>query len=179
MKALIDGDRDRTGRNQYTADSFITDTHKQCSWCDEIKPHASFHKDKKNIRGRGLSYYCKECANAKSRGWHLENKQNPKVKEAKRNSYIKHKHGLSIEEYLEKLERQAYKCRICCVALPPSGFFTHLDHNHKSGVIRDFLCTNCNRGLGHFQDNPNFLKAAMEYLISHTENGTLKEGSCL
>lgn len=42
-----------------------------------------------------------------------------------------------------------------------------VDHNHKTGAIRKFLCTNCNRGLGHFHESINKMKTAIRYLEEH------------
>ena len=79
-------------------------------------------------------------------------------------------YGLTLHAYEEKLMAQDNKCAICEIALLPQGSGTHLDHDHKTGYIRDFLCTNCNRGLGHFQENINFLEHAINYLKAHNRN---------
>ncbi len=39
-----------------------------------------------------------------------------------------------------------------------------VDHNHNTNSFRGFLCHNCNRGIGVFQDNIERLKRAIEYL---------------
>jgi len=60
------------------------------------------------------------------------------------------------------LKAQKGLCLICRT-IPRST--PHLDHNHKTGEVRGVLCRGCNWGLGQFQDNPTFLKAAAKYLL--------------
>ncbi len=43
-----------------------------------------------------------------------------------------------------------------------------VDHCHKSGKVRGVLCNGCNIGLGAFEENPDRLRAALEYLAKHT-----------
>lgn len=108
------------------------------------------------------------CANSKARVHHATRvKDNPEAIRKKRNGWIKYRHGLTLNEYEEKLAAQGSCCAICDVELKPEGHLTHLDHDHKTGKLRGFLCTNCNRGLGHFQDSPALLSFAMAYLESH------------
>ena len=48
---------------------------------------------------------------------------------------------------------------------------THKDHDHVSGEQRGNLCRHCNTGLGHFKDDVNLLRRALEYLAFHRRNG--------
>ncbi len=163
--AIVDADKvSRKGRNKHTADSYVTDTHKKCSWCNEIKEHSEFHKCRTHIHGKGLAYYCKVCANEKSRKHTQQYSTSLEYKEKKKRSYIKNRFKLSLEEYNDLLIQQNNLCKICNTNLPSSGHLTHLDHNHITGKIRGFLCTNCNRGLGHFQDSVLNLEKAIIYL---------------
>jgi Recombination endonuclease VII len=63
------------------------------------------------------------------------------------------------------------KCEIC--GTPFSLTVSYVDHCHKSGALRGRLCGHCNRGLGHFHDNPKLLAAAIKYLKSHTNQGNI------
>ena len=58
---------------------------------------------------------------------------------------------------------QGNLCAICQTKLEEKC----LDHDHKTGKIRDLLCNNCNAGLGKFQDNPELLIKAADYLKEH------------
>ena len=129
-----------------------------------------FHNDKNNLKGKRKAYYCKECANSKGRKWHKNNGDSESVKRKKRDRYFLRNYNITVNEYEELLAKQNYECQICKVKLLSYGNGTHLDHCHTSGKIRAILCTNCNRGLGHFQDNVEFLKRAVDYLQQHTLN---------
>lgn len=150
---------------------YIDSTHKECSSCSEVKPHKDFHKDKNNIRGKGLAYYCKVCANKKGKVFHeTKNKSNPDYKNQVRKQYLKRTFGITEEEFLLRLNQQNGKCLICGVGLLEIGTHTHIDHDHKTNKIRGILCTNCNRGLGHFKDNILNLRMAISYLEKHNIN---------
>lgn len=41
-----------------------------------------------------------------------------------------------------------------------------LDHDHRTGTFRGFLCFNCNIGLGKFKDSPELLARAITYLTT-------------
>ena len=47
---------------------------------------------------------------------------------------------------------------------PKNTKSTHLDHCHTSGRIRGVLCASCNKGLGHFKDDPDLVKRAAHYI---------------
>lgn len=152
MIALIDGD-------------------KYCSKCFSIKAIKDFSFDKSSKDGH--SYWCKKCASTNSRLNHRKRilKGDVDYKQLKRNAYIKNRHGISLQEYNAKLAAQNNECAICGMKLPNDGPLTHLDHCHNTGKLRAFLCTNCNRGLGHFQDSTDNLQKAIDYLNSHNGHG--------
>lgn len=57
---------------------------------------------------------------------------------------------------------QDNKCSICRAELIKD----YLDHNHKTGQLRGLLCNKCNLGIGYFNDKPELLEKAVEYLKS-------------
>lgn len=54
-------------------------------------------------------------------------------------------------------------CKICNQSCS-SGYKLSVDHCHLTGEIRGLLCLRCNKGLGYFKDNPEFLSKAIKYL---------------
>lgn len=43
-----------------------------------------------------------------------------------------------------------------------------VDHCHKTGGVRDGLCSRCNNGLGMFLDDPKLMRKAIAYLEIHS-----------
>jgi hypothetical protein len=62
------------------------------------------------------------------------------------------------------------KCGACGVS--KAGRDTHLDHCHSSGMVRGYLCSSCNPGIGKFRDSSAIILRAIAYLEKH------KEGDC-
>jgi len=77
-------------------------------------------------------------------------------------------YSIPVSKYNELLKKQNRVCGICGKkeTRKRKGKIVRLsiDHNHKTGQIRGLLCHNCNIGIGHFEDNVNFLLKAITYL---------------
>jgi len=74
---------------------------------------------------------------------------------------IKHKYGITEEQYCDMLARQGNACAVC------GSLFTEVprvDHNHETNEVRELLCHNCNSGLGLFKENASTLANAIAYL---------------
>lgn len=71
---------------------------------------------------------------------------------------------LTPEEYESKLKEQGGACAICKRMPAVGGKDLAVDHNHTTMENRGLLCDKCNRGIGHFNDDPELLLAAIEYL---------------
>lgn len=81
--------------------------------------------------------------------------------------------GLSID-LVKHVESHSGKCDIC--GGEPDGRWKTLaiDHNHETGAYRGMLCTNCNRGIGHFKENEETMRRAITYLRHSQLNHELK-----
>jgi hypothetical protein len=85
--------------------------------------------------------------------------------------------GVDATRYQEMLREQGGVCAIC--AQPErapdkaSGKTKDLaiDHDHVTGAIRALLCSNCNRGLGLFNDDEGLLAKAQTYVLYHRQSG--------
>lgn len=86
-----------------------------------------------------------------------------------RNSNLKKAFGIGLEEYERRFAAQGGMCKICGVELEKSKSRKgrHLDHNHETGAIRDFLCGGCNLGIGFFGESIGKLEQAIKYLREH------------
>lgn len=139
---------------------------KKCSRCEELKTYDEFYK-----KGQGLQNYCKPCVVEYNAQWVRDNveyartrKRNWSRKNRKkvRNSELKSKYGISLEQYEELLKKQAGKCAIC---LGKQARALSVDHSHFTGSVRALLCNNCNHLLGKAKDDVNILSAAINYLL--------------
>ena len=83
---------------------------------------------------------------------------------------LKHRTGLTLDEYDAILEGQQGVCAICKNELPKRikrGGQVKLfcvDHDHETGKVRGLLCDDCNLMLGFAKDRIETLQAAIEYL---------------
>lgn len=137
--------------------------------------------DKKYIMIREGKYLrCKLCVFERNNRWR---KNHPnKVKEIKRNTYLRHigkysreailrkYKNITREEYEKLLEYHNNKCGICnreetrIARKDGTASPLSIDHDHKTGKIRGLLCNQCNRALGFFEDSISSLTNAIDYL---------------
>jgi len=76
---------------------------------------------------------------------------------------LKHKYGMTGEEYTHLLITQNSVCALC--ALPPRGRRRlAVDHCHETGRVRGLLCFSCNTALGTLGDSTDSLERVLKYL---------------
>jgi len=71
-------------------------------------------------------------------------------------------YGLTEEKYRELLERQGFACKICLV--PNNKQLLHVDHDHKTKLIRGLLCRQCNTMIGLAHENTTIMLRGIQYL---------------
>lgn len=127
---------------------------KICTKCGKEFPATTefFFKDKRTKDG--LQYFCKKCAYKRKQEWRKENR------ESARKTHLKHRYGITIEDYKELYNNQNGMCKICGTRYD----ILYIDHNHKNDKVRGLLCSNCNAGLGMFKENKLILIKALNYL---------------
>lgn len=64
-------------------------------------------------------------------------------KAKRRDQYLQRKYGITLEEYAKLLEVNDGGCWVCGSTGGTRPL--HVDHNHKTGVVRGLLCWPCNK----------------------------------
>lgn len=145
----------------------LTLSSKKCPCCGEVKPTTEFTRRKLSSGRWGFQAYCRKCDNERTREYRRNNLEKRKI--AERKADIK-KYGLTLEDLEKMLQDQDNKCAICGQEIFLYGAsvdknkIAHVDHNHETGEVRGLLCDKCNRGLGYFRDNTDYLLSAISYL---------------
>lgn len=95
---------------------------------------------------------------------HTERKYLMSPEEARR-ARLKHRHGLTPEDYERMLVEQDGHC-FFCPQTPDKEPWSVLsvDHDHDTGRIRGLLCKNCNRSLARFGDNEAGIRRVLDYV---------------
>lgn len=75
---------------------------------------------------------------------------------------IKSQYGLSWDKYVELIKQAGNCCEICKTPVIVRNL--HIDHCHKTNIVRGLLCSQCNHGLGNFKDSIELLLQAVEYV---------------
>ena len=108
--------------------------------------------------------YCVVCNYEKSKRWN-ESKNGTTYH---RDRHIFNKYRLTSGQVDELLGKQGGRCAICRHEIETTNdrgrFSVCVDHDHSTGRVRGLLCNHCNRGLGMFLDNTEYLQNAIEYL---------------
>lgn len=109
-----------------------------CYHCKTWKPRGAFGKDKS--RSTGLTSACKPCVSEKG---------------------ARSRYGLSRAEFESLVSVR------CCPICKRDDQCMEIDHCHKTGKVREYICSACNGAMGQLRDDPYLLRRAAAYLEKH------------
>lgn len=139
-------ERERYYKNRSTVEGLAAEREKR---------RAYYHKNKERIKQRGKAYLAR-----------------PEIRalRAARDAYYK-KTPAGIASYKRARRKydglplptrpEPHACELCN---KQSRIPLHLDHDHKTGRFRGWLCFNCNTSIGKLGDTVEGLKRAIAYL---------------
>ncbi len=122
---------------------------KCCRSCWRNLPLKSFGLDKRSKDG--LQTRCRKCVADQVRG-----------SDSAKSARFMHSYGITLGQHKQIYEDQEGRCALCGTWTPYRKI--HTDHDHVTNKVRGLLCARCNLGLGHFGDNIEGLRQALEYL---------------
>lgn len=119
-----------------------------CTRCKEQKPATAEYFPLHNKKRNGLDSWCRTC------------------RSTYRNEICRGKFRDTIsDEELKYIKDTTTECVIC----GDTGTLV-VDHDHITNKVRGMLCNHCNRGLGHFRDDPMLLEFAAQYLYASNDS---------
>ena len=119
------------------------------------KTYNETNKDAINAYKRAYRETNKDAINAYARAYTASDKS--------RECRLKHKYGITLEDYREMRDQQNGCCAICNQDCK-SGKRLAVDHCHDTGVVRGLLCFGCNSAIGKLGDNVAGVQRALDYL---------------
>lgn len=127
---------------------------KTCPTCKITKPLGEFVKNRSQPNGHGS--YCRPCNAARNAAY-------VRRRYGGYSHYrLMSKYGIGRADVDAMIEMQGGLCPIC--EKRPA---VHVDHDHRTGQVREILCELCNGTLGAFRDDPKMIAKAIAYLERH------------
>lgn len=145
--------RDELGKTTraYRRWSAVPQGMKYCPRCETIKSVDEFGRNQGSRSG--VAHYCRPCHSK------VMTENRARVHGSSRNYLLKLRYGVTEDEVERMVAEQGGVCVICLRADAK-----HVDHDHLTGLVRRILCFKCNGGLGHFDDDPDRMRLAADYL---------------
>lgn len=120
--------------------------YKICSKCEQEKPATAeyFHKQKNGKYG--FTAECKICHNKRLKDRRI------KYPDERRNTLLKYRYGITLEERTKMFEAQEGKCKYCGRHESELTRILDVDHDHDTDIVRGLLCHICNMRAGVIQE---------------------------
>lgn len=119
---------------------------KKCKYCSKEKVKSEFPQIRKNNKTYPRPF-CNDCRHQGNFEWDLWKN-----------------YRIRLSGYKALYESQNGNCACCGSAEENFKRNLHVDHDHETGKVRGLLCTQCNPGIGYFQDSIERLELAITYL---------------
>lgn len=148
-------------------------THHTCYGCEEELPIEDFSVNNRKTypEGNCRYNYCLRCrakknGESRTRGYHKAKEKNPRHWFY---NNLHNRHKITPDQVDALMIQSSGLCAICDRPFKNSKMEPHLDHNHKTGAVREFLCSRCNTMVGLVEDF-RFLKRAVDYVKRHRKS---------
>ena len=132
-----------------------------CLSCYRRQRYATDKAYREECKASGLNYYRKHSKRVAKRIRTRYRQTDGRLAVFERR--IKHRWGMSLDDYRAALDAQGGVCAICGLPPEPQRRLA-IDHSHTTGKRRGLLHRLCNLILGNAKDNPAVLDASAAYL---------------
>lgn len=126
---------------------------KKCKGCELDLALTEFNVAYQGARGPIYRARCKTCSTIQSVEF---GRTNPN----KKYNWIKHKYGLTKDQYLKLWNDQKGLCAICTKSMSKP----YVDHDHKTGKVRQLFCNHCNVMIAQSREDIAVMKKGIDYL---------------
>lgn len=131
-------------------------TQQKVRWDTDIEWRESIKAQLRERRASDPEWRERDNANQRQR-----RASDPMSREKQKERDLRKRYGIALSDYVRMEVEQGGLCAIC--QLEPEDAL-HVDHNHDTGQIRGLLCSDCNYGIGIFEESTNLLRSAITYL---------------
>jgi hypothetical protein len=142
---------------------------KKCAGCGTARSLDQFVRDSRSADG--LKRLCKPCDEKVSREYRERSEVKSRETIRLRDHNLEFNYGVSSAIYDAISASQDHKCANAACSATRADMETskgfHLDHDHKTGVVRGVLCRGCNVTLGNAGDSASVLQGLIQYLADH------------
>ena len=139
-----------------------------------MKPCKNGHPGEFRYKPANLNYViCRICTKESGKRFRDKlKKTNPEeTLRRTRVNNLRHFFQMELEDYDALHAKQAGLCAICGKPerVVKRGRIERLavDHDHKSGKVRELLCGHCNKAIGLFYEDTDIMARAIHYLKRH------------
>jgi hypothetical protein len=136
-----------------------------CGRCGETKPRSAFYDQLHTSKPRRP---CKLCLGKYERARYAA-KDGDRISHAQ---VLRKKYKLTPADYDAMLSEQGGLCAVCRQPETTRGRGgaprrLSVDHDHRTGAVRQLLCHRCNLVTRAVEDNPELLQEVRRYLAKH------------